>query len=443
MSHDEVLSRLIDRAKAAGADACDAWVVERASLSVSTRLGALEGLEREETRTASVRILIGQRQAAASGSDLRPEALDALAERVAEMARVASPDPWAGLADPDRLAGAAPDLGLADAEEPTADQLEDLARAAEDAGRAVTGVTNSGGSSAYAGRTRSSYATSQGFRGGFETTVRGFGLSLIAERDGAKERDYDGDAMRLWSGLMAPEAIGRSAGERTTARLGAVKIESRKAPVIFEARVARRLIGAFAGAISGAAVARGVSFLRDKLGERVFAPDVAIVDDPLVPGGIGSHPFDGEGVACAPLRVIDDGVLTSWLLNSAAARQLGLATTGHASAGVGAPPGLGPSNLWLTPGPRDLSGLMADAGEGLLVTEMFSPSLNPTNGDYSVGVAGQWFTGGARAHPVHEVTVAGNLVDIFARLIPGSDLDGRHGVDSPSILVDDLAIAGR
>ncbi len=443
MSHDEVLSRLIDRAKAAGADACDAWVVERASLSVSVRLGALEGLEREETRAASIRILIGQRQAAASGSDLRPEALDALAERVAEMAKVASPDPWAGLADPARLAAGAPDLGLADDHEPTADALEDLARSAEDAGRAVPGVTNSAGSSAWSARTRSSYATSHGFRGGFETTSRGFGLSLLAEKDGAKERDYDGDGIRTWAGLLPAQTVGRTAGERATARLGAVKIESRKAPVIFEARVARRLVAAFASAISGAAVARGVSFLRDKLGQRVFAPGVEIVDDPLVRGGLGSHPFDGEGVAGAPLKLIDDGVLTSWLLNSAAARQLGLATTGHASAGVGAPPGLGPSNLWLMPGPRDMAGLMADAGEGLLVTEMFSPSLNPTNGDYSVGVAGQWFTGGARAFPVHEVTVAGNLIEIFGRLVPGADLDRRHGVDSPSVLVDDLAIAGR
>jgi PmbA protein len=443
MSHDEVLSRLIDRAKAAGADACDAWVVERASLSVSTRLGALEGLEREETRAASIRILIGQRQAAASGSDLRPEALDALADRVAEMAKVASPDPWAGLADPDRLARDIPDLGLADDHEPTAQGLEDLARAAEEAGRAVPGVTNSAGSSAWSARTRSSYATSHGFRGGFSTTSRGYGLSVLAEKDGAKERDYDGDGMRRWADLMPAQAIGRSAGERAVARLGAVKIESGKAPVIFEARVARRLVAAFASAISGAAVARGVSFLREKLGQQVFAKGVAIVDDPLIPGGLGSHPFDGEGVACAPLKLIDDGVLTSWLLNSSAARQLGLATTGHASAGLGSPPGLGPSNLWLMPGERDFAGLMADAGEGLVVNEMFSPSLNPTNGDYSVGVAGQWFRGGQRAYPVHEVTVAGNLVDIFARLIPGADLDRRHGVDSPSILVDDLAVAGR
>lgn len=438
-----VIERLLERARAAGADAADAWVSERTSLSASVRLGALEGVEREETRSASLRILIGKRQAAAAISDVRPESLDRLAERVAAMARAAAEDPWCGLAPQDRLASAQPDLALFDPAVHTPESLEAMARAAEEAGLAVAGVSNSGGAGADWSTAQTAFGASNGFRGAYRSSAVGVGLSLIAEREGAKERDYE-TAYARWAGdLEDPAAIGRIAGERTIARLGARKIDSTTAPVIFENRVASRLVSAFAGAISGAAVARGTSFLKDRMGERVFAPGVSVIDDPFAPRGWGSHPFDGEGVAGVRRAVIEDGVLTGWLLNSAAARQLGLETTGNATPGHGSAPGMGPANLTLMPGALDLAGLMREAGAGLVVQEMFSPSYNANTGDYSVGVSGYWFEGGARAYPVSEVTVAGNLNDIFARLIPGSDLSRRSAVDAPSILVDRLAIAGR
>jgi PmbA protein len=441
-TEDPVIERLLARAKAAGADAADAWVVERASLAASVRLGKLENVEREETRSASLRILIGKRQAAAAISDTRPEALDRLAERVAAMAKAAAEDPYCGLAPDERLAKTQPDLALHDPTSRTPEALEALAREAEDAGMAIAGISNSGGAGADWSAGRAAFGASNGFRGAYQTSSFGVGLSLIAERDGAKERDWESHDARFAADLESAQATGRTAGERTIARLGARKIASCTAPVIFDNRSSGRLIGAFAGAISGASVARGTSFLKDKLGQAVFAKGVTIVDDPAIPKGWGSRPFDGEGVAGARRALIEDGVLTGWLLNSAAARQLGLETSGNASPGIGSAPGMGPTNLTLLPGTKDLAGLMADAGAGLVVQEMFSPSYNPNTGDYSVGVSGFWFEGGARAYPVNEITVAGNLNDIFARLIPGSDLSGRSAVDAPSILIDGMAIAG-
>jgi len=256
------------------------------------------------------------------------------------------------------------------------------------------------------------------------------------------EIGYDGRSTRWQSDLPPPEVIGAEAGKRAAQRLGARKIASTTAPVIFENRLAASLMGPLIGAVSGPSIARGVSFLKDKLGQPVFAKGTLITDDPHRLRGLGSSPFDDEGVANGPVKLVDDGVLTTWLLNTASARQLGLATTGHASRGLAGPPGVGPSNLTLQPGTRDQAGLMADAGKGLLVTSMFGPSLNGNTGDWSVGCSGFWFEDGQIAYPVNEITVAGNLIDIYARLVPGSDLEIRGSSNAPSLLVDGLAIAG-
>jgi PmbA protein len=256
------------------------------------------------------------------------------------------------------------------------------------------------------------------------------------------ERDYDYGHTRFLADLPRAEDVGRIAGERAAARLGARKIASTKAPVIFENRSSGRILGPLFGAISGAAVARGVSFLKDKLGAKVFADAVSITEDPFKRRGLSSRAFDGEGGRVAPRAIIDKGVLTTWLMNASAARQLKLAPTGHATAGHGGPPGIGTSNLSISGGDKDQDGLMRDAGAGLLVTEMFSPSLNANTGDWSVGVSGFWFENGAVAYPVSEITVAGNMIDIFARLVPGVDYDRRGSFETPSLLVDDLVIGG-
>jgi PmbA protein len=432
--------RLLERARALGAEGADATCTASQSLSVSVRLGKLEGVEREESRSAGLRVLIGQRQAGASTTDLTPAALDALAERVVVMARAATEDPWCGLPG-SAVAGPFADLDLFDPTPPDIAVLEARALEAEQAALDVAGVTNSSGSGADWGQRAIVYAATNGFHGAYKGSSWGLGLSVLAEKDGLKERDYDGENQRRQQALDAA-LIGRTAGERAVARLAPRKLDSRTAPVILENRVSASLLRFLVGGINGGAIARGTSFLREKLGQPVFARGITVRDDPFVPGGWGSHPFDGEGQAPQVRDIIEDGVLTTWLLNTSAARQLGLATTGHAAFGMGGPPGIGPSNLTLLPGPDDLAGLMAVAGTGLLVRETSSPSFNPNTGDWSVGVSGHWFEGGQVAFPVSEMTVAGNMLEIFARLVPGSDLRARSAIDAPSILIDGLTVAG-
>ena len=441
---ENLLQDVVAAALRAGADAAEAVGAERQSLSIGVRLGELEEVEREEARDLGLRVFIGKQHATVSGSDVSPEARAKLVERAVAMARLAPEDRYAGLAPEDRLArGHLPDLDLVDPFEPSAEQLEAKAREAEAAARSVEGVTNSEGGSAGWSSSRWRLVTSHGFSGAHGATGFSLGASVIAGDDEVMERGYDGRSTRWHEELPTAEAIGLEAGKRAVGRLGARKIESTTAPVIFENRLAVSVISPLVGAIAGPSVARGVSFLKEKLGQPVFAKGVDVVDDPLRRRGLGSAPFDDEGVTTRETRLIDDGVLTTWLLNSSSARQLGLETTGHASRGLAGPPGVSPANLTLMPGDRDLQGLMKDAGAGLLVTMMFGPSLNSNTGDWSIGVSGFWFEGGEVAYPVTEITVAGNLIDVYGRLIPGSDLEFRGASNAPSILIPDLAIAGK
>ena len=440
---ENLLNDVVAAALAAGADAAEAVGAERRSLSISVRLGELEEVEREESRDLGLRVFVGQRHATVSGSDISAEARGKLVERAVAMARLAPEDPYAGLADPDRLArGPLKDLDLYDPSEPDAETLETRARLAEDAARAVPKVTNSDGASGSWSAGTWRMVTSAGFSGLHRASSFSVGAAAIAGDEAGMETGYDGRSVRWQSALPDAVAIGEEAGRRAAGRLGARKIASTTAPVIFENRLAISLLSAMVGAVSGPAIARGTSFLKDKLGQAVFARGVTVTDDPHKLRGLGSSPFDDEGVANAPINLIDDGILTTWLLNSSSARQLGLSTTGHASRGLAGPPGVSTSNLPLAPGDRSQSDLMAEAKSGLLVTSMFGPSLNGNTGDWSVGCSGFWFEAGQIAYPVNEITVAGNLIDIYARLIPGSDLEFRGASNAPSLLVDALAIAG-
>lgn len=441
---DSLLHDLVGAALKAGADGAEAVFASRKALSVTVRMGELEEVEREESRDLGLRVFVGRRQATVSGSDISTEARAKLVDRAVAMARLAPEDPYAGFAPQEKLArGPYPDLELFDETEPSAEQLEERARIAEEAARAVEGITNTDGGSASWGAGEWRLVTSTGFEGPHRASSFSLSASAIAGEGSEMERGGEGRSVRWQDDLPNAEAIGAEAGRRAVVRLGARKIASTTAPVIFENRLAASLIGPLVGAIAGPAVARGVSFLKDKLGQPVFARGVNIVDDPHKPRGLGSSPFDDEGVAGELRAIIDDGVLTTWLLNSASARQLGMATTGHASRGLAGPPGVSTSNLTVMPGEKDQAGLMRDAGSGLLVTSMFGPSLNANTGDWSVGCAGFWFEGGELAWPVTEITVAGNLHDIYARLVPGSDLEIRGSANAPSLLIDALAIAGR
>lgn len=437
------LAALIDYARKAGADASEASYAARESVSAEVRMGELEGMEREEGRSVALRAFIGKRQASASSTDLSPRGLQALAERTVAMAKAAPEDKFCGLLDKRLHArGPSPDLEQSDTARPSPQELLELAKRCEAASLAIPGIANSSGGGASSEVSTFVYATSDGFEGAESATSYSLGTQPVAEKDDEMERDYEWRTKRFFADLPSAEDIGRIAGERTARRIGARKVPSQKAAVIFENRLAGRIISPVFSAISGASVARGVSFLKDKLGQRVFAPGFRIHEDPLVKRAMGSRWFDGEGSAVSPTTLIEDGVLTTWLLNSSAARQLGLEPNGHATAGHGGPPGIGTSNLFVKPGNEDLPTLMRNAGKGLFITDMFSPSLNMNTGDWSVGVAGYWFERGEIAHPVSEITVAGNLLDIFARLRCGADVDNRGSLEIPSLIVDDLAIGG-
>jgi PmbA protein len=430
---ENLLHELVQAALKAGADAAEAVIGERKSLSVGVRLGALEEVEREEARDLGLRVFIGRRQATVSGSDISPEARGKLLDRAMNMARLAPEDPYAGLAPADRLAqGPFLDLDLYDPAEPTPETLEARALAVEDAARAVPGVTNSDGGSGSWSSAQYFMVTSGGFSGRHQASSFSVYASAIAGDENGMERGGDGRSTRWQSDLPPVEAIGAEAGKRAVQRLGARKIDSQTATVIFEDRVAGSLISPLIGAIAGPAIARGASFLKTKLGQQVFAPGITILDEPHRVRGLGSQPFDDEGVVNAATALIHKGVLTTWLQ-----------TTGHASRGLAGPPGVGTTNLTVQPGEKDLEGLMRDAGDGLLVTSLFGPSLNSNTGDWSIGVSGFWFEKGEIAYPVTEITVAGNLIDVYSRVVAGSDLEYRGSRNSPSLMVAGLAIAGR
>ncbi|HLU28607.1 MAG TPA: TldD/PmbA family protein [Glycomyces sp.] len=440
----DILPDLVSAALKAGADAAEAVAAERASLSVGVRNGRLEDVEREESRDLGLRVFVGRRQASVSASDLSEATRTRLVERAVAMARLAPEDPYAALAPQDRLArGPFGDLDLYDSSERSAADLEAAAAEAEAVALAVPGVAKSEGGHAAAASSRWRLVTSHGFDGAYQGSAFSLGVGVIAEKDGAMERGGEHRAVRHLSDLPSPEAIGAEASRRAVARVGSRKIASTTAPVIFENRVATQVLSPLLGAISGPSIARGVSFLKDRLDQPVLPAGANLVDDPFRPRGLGSTPFDDEGVEVTRRAIVEDGVLTTWLLNTASAAQLGLASTGHASRGLAGPPGVSTHNLHLEPGERDLAGLVADAGNGLLITSMFGPSLNANTGDWSAGVSGFWFDGGEIAHPVSEITVAGNLKDLWARLVAGSDLEFRGSFNSPSLLFDAVAIAGK
>lgn len=441
---ESLLHDVVASARAAGADAAEAVFAERQTLSIGVRLGALEEVEREESRELGLRVFIGQSHATVSGSDVSAEGRAKLVSRVMAMARLAPEDAFAGLAPEELLArDTSLDLDLYDPVEMEPEALEALARTAEDSARAVKGVSNSEGGSATWSSGAWRLVTSHGFSGLHRASSFSVSAAAIAQDEQGMERGGEGRATRWRDDLPSAEQIGAEAGRRAVQRLGARKLASQVAPVIFENRSAGALLSPLIGAISGPSVARGVSFLKDKLGQPVFARGISLVDDPHRVRGLGSSPWDDEGVANARRAIIDDGVLTTWLLNTSSARQLGLQTTGHASRGLAGPPGVGPSNMTLSTGDKDLSGLMRDAGKGVLVTSMFGPSLNGNTGDWSVGCSGFWFEDGEIAYPVSEITVAGNLIDLYSRLVTGSDLEFRGAHNAPSILVDRMMIAGK
>jgi PmbA protein len=438
----DLLQDLIARARRAGADAADAVMFEGASLSHARRLGKTEKLERSEGRDLGLRVFIGRQQAVVSSTDTSLKALGDLVERAIAMARTVPEDPYCGIADGEEIARHWPGLDMLDPEEPTAETLIERARAAEEAALAVKGVTNSEGAEAGWSRSSIALAASNGFAGAYAGSSHGVSASVIAGSGTGMERDYDFASAIHAADLRDPAEIGNSAGERAVKRLGAKKMPTCRCPVVFDPRVARGFISHLLGAISGPAIARGTSFLKDRLGQHIFPEAITIIDDPHRRRGLRSKPFDAEGIANRRRAIIDKGVLTTWLLDLRSSRQLGLKTTGHAARGTASPPSPAATNVWIEPGTRSPKELIADIDSGFYVTEMMGMGVNGVTGDYSRGAAGFWIEKGEIAFPVSEMTVAGNLKDIFARLRAADDLEFKAGADSPTLRVDDLTVAG-
>ncbi|MBT8471793.1 MAG: TldD/PmbA family protein [Marinicaulis sp.] len=440
---ETILSTLIADAKAVGGEAVDAVLYHSVSHGVSWRMGNLEDVERSESADLGLRVMVGKRQASVSTTDHSRASLKELAERCADMAKAAPEDPYCGLAPKERLASAPfKSLDLGDYAEPTTEALKARAADCEAAALGVEGVINSSGAGASYAEGQKWFATSDGFFGQSGGSNHSVSVSVLAQDENGMERDYDYDSKTHIDDLKAAAAIGENAGKRTVRRLSPKKMKSRAAPVMFDNRLSASLLGSLSGAANGAAIARGVSFLKDKLGQKIFADGINVIDDPHIARGQGSRPFDGEGVVNEPIRLINDGALTTWLLNSSQARQLGLETNARATRGAGGAPGSGSTNLYLERGNASPEDLMADAKEGLLVTDMFGPQVNPNTGDYSVGCAGFWFENGEIAYPVSEITIAGNILEMFAGLVPANDLEFRGSTNAPSLLIPSMTIAG-
>ena len=439
----ELLADLIEAAKGAGADAADTVLVENTSLSLAQRLGEPESLERAESTDVGLRVFIGHRQAIVSTSDLRPPALEQIVTQSLAMAKNVPEDPYCGIAEPKLLMMSPPDLDLCDPVDVTPETLKDWARRAEDAARAVPGVTNSEGAEASWSRTRIALMTSNGFAQTYERGRVGLAASVIAGEGTGMERDYEFSSAVYAEDLLNPEDIGRAAGEKAVKRLNPRKMPTAQVPVIYDPRAGKSLIGHLASAINGQGIARGTSFLKDSLNQRLFPEAIQIIDDPHRRRGLGSRPFDGEGVAAERLTLIDQGVLTTWLLDLRSAQQLSLKTNGRAARGVSSPPSPSTTNLYLEAGTQTPAALMADISSGFYVTELIGMGVNTITGDYSRGASGFWIENGVLAYPVSEVTIASNLKDMFASLVAANDLEFRYGTDAPTLRIEGMTVAGQ
>ncbi|MFP4561231.1 MAG: metalloprotease PmbA [Thiohalorhabdus sp.] len=436
IDHEALAERILERARSHGADQAEVGVQTASGLSAEVRLGEVDALEYHRDKGCSVTVYLNGARGSASTSDFSDEAVDSTVAKACTLARRTSPDPANGLADPDKLATEIPDLDLDHPAEMEPEEAIERARACEAAARAVDGrISNSEGGEFSWSRGTVVYANSHGFLGGYSGTRFGVSAAVVAEEGGSMQRDFWYATARDLAELEDGEAVGRRAGERTARRLGARRISTARVPVLFEAPVASSLLGHLVGAVRGSNLYRRSSFLVDAAGEQVFTPGITIREEPHRPKGLGSAPFDGEGVGTRQRDLVADGVLTGYCLDSYSARKLGMETTGHAG---------GVHNLYLLPGEHDPQALLREMGTGLLVTELIGMGVNNVTGDYSRGAAGFWVEDGEIAYPVEEITIAGNLKDMFKDIAGvGNDLELRGNVSAPSVLIGGMTVAGQ
>ena len=442
---DELLNLAADvvaRAKKLGADGADALAVDSQGTDIEMREGKIEKLERTEARGLGLRVFVGQSSAMISGSVFTPDALQRLVETAVEMARATPPDALAGLAAVELLATKFPGLDLVSKYLPDSDKLKSMATEVEAAALGIAGVSKSGGAGASASHRKIALVTSNGFAKGYQRSSVSLSVSAIAGEGTAMERDYDYSTAAHFEDLKTPEAVGKNAGERAVKRLHARKVPSQSVPVIYDKRVASSMLGHLSSAINGAAIARGTGFLKDRMGQQIFSKNISIIDDPLRVRGMASRPFDGEGLASNVREMIAAGVLMGWFLDLRAARQLNLKPTGNGSRGLSSPPGPSSSNLHMAAGTQTPEQMIGSIKQGLFITELIGNSVNMVTGDYSRGASGYWIENGELAYPVSEITIAGNLIDMFKTLEPANDLEFKSSTNAPTIFVDGLTIAG-
>lgn len=437
-----LLQELLAQARAKGADAADAVLIASSDIAVSQRMGKPEDIERAESTGIGLRVLVGSRSASVSSTDLSRNSLTEACERAIAMAKAATDDPYITLATASLWPKNIPDLDLEEDDDPSIQWMREQCKVLEDMALAQEGITNSEGAAAQISSNHIALATSEGFAQAYRSGSCSLSISLLAGTGSNMQRDYDYSAARYIADLTDAETIARRAAERTTARLNPRKVKSRQATVIFDPRVGRSLLGNFAAAINGQAIARGTSFLKDRMGTQIFAPGIRIVDDPHRVRGLGSRPFDAEGVANKKRFMVEDGVLQSWFLDLRSASQLGLASTGHAVRGLNSPPSPSSTNLYMEPGSLSPAHLMADIEEGLYITEAFGMGVNLITGDYSQGASGFWIENGKLTYPVSELTIAGHLSDMLAAITPANDLVFTYATNVPTLRVERMTIAG-
>ncbi len=442
----ETLHYCIKKIRSDGADSADAFMVESRELSVRTRLGATETVERSESKDLGIRIFFatnkGMKQAIVSSNDVTKKVLDRMIDQGIAMAKAAPEDPYVSLANHSKSPEKTKNLEIYDAKEPSIETLIENAKKTETAALNVKNVINSEGAEAHYGQNKISLATSKKFAHQFDTSNSSVSVSVIAGKDGKMETDYDYSSAIFFSDLKSPEEIGKTAGGRAAAKLNPRKVATAQVPVIFEARIARELVGTFASAINGASIARKTSFLKDKMGEKIFGPGINIIDDPERKRGLASRPFDGEGVTGKKIVLVENGILKSWLLDIRSANQLRLKTNGRASRGISSPPLPHSTNLYMENGKIPVKQMIAEIKNGFYITEAFGMGINIITGDYSQGASGFWIENGEITYPVSEVTIAGNLAEMFANLTPANDLEFLHSTNSPTLRIEGMTVAG-
>lgn len=438
----ELITNLIKSAQNKGAQHADAVSFFSNSTSVATRLGKLENVERSESRGFGLRVIIGKKQAIVSSTDTGTETLNELASRAVSMARLAPDDKYIDLAIESLLCKQPPELDLFDSFEPSSDELFARAKEAEEAALAVKGITNSEGGDASYGQNNVAIATSNGFAGEYKTSMFSISASVLAGSGTGMERDYDFSSTRHANDLGKAEEIGKTAADRALKRLNPRRVKTCVAPVIFDPRVAKSLVGTVSSAANGASVARGSTFLKNSMGKNIFQNGINIITDPHIKRGLGSKPYDAEGVSNKKMYLVENGKLQQWLLDIRSANQLGLTTNGCATRGLASPPSPSCSNLYMENGTESVKNLISGIKSGFYVTETFGMGINLITGDYSQGASGFWIENGEIAYPVSELTIAGSLPDMFMQATPANDLEFRYSTNSPTLLIEKMTVAG-